>query len=302
MKYNRIIIFIFCSLLGLSSLAQTNNEPIIIEIDPLFDYPVAPEEIQSLTDKSNYLVQHFWDPYDFKSKQSVDQTALNEAFRVFSTPMRWSDREKSLEAVDKIISKIKNNPTQLLQFTKAAEENLYGPRAQFWADEVYLKFLSAYLNNKKISDSRKAKYLKQQKTLSSCLIGERAPEFSFEGVKGEKHNYFPMSTPTLIIFGNPDDTDWRLARIRMETNSTLTSAVDKGKINILFIIPQQVEGWQKTVSNYPANWKVGIGENLQDIIDMRVYPTIYVIGGDGKIVEKNVTLGDGINTILSLVN
>ena len=54
----------------------------IIEIDPLFQYPSAPEELSSIQDKSNYLVNHFWEPMDFKDKKAVDQNALNDAFKV----------------------------------------------------------------------------------------------------------------------------------------------------------------------------------------------------------------------------
>ncbi len=66
--------------------ARLNAE--VIEIEPLFEYPVAPEEIISLSDKSNWLMQHFWDNMDFKKKDAVNQSALNDAFRVFTLPMQ----------------------------------------------------------------------------------------------------------------------------------------------------------------------------------------------------------------------
>ncbi len=38
-----------------------------IEFDPLFEYPMAPEGLDGLNAKSNNLVDHFWDPMDFKT-------------------------------------------------------------------------------------------------------------------------------------------------------------------------------------------------------------------------------------------
>ena len=106
----------------------------VIEIQPLFEYPTAPEELNSLADKSDYLVEHFWDSMNFKNKTTVDQTALNHAFRVYTAPLRWANRDKALVSVNKLIESIQKNPALFIQFTKAAEENMYGPRAEVWVD------------------------------------------------------------------------------------------------------------------------------------------------------------------------
>ncbi len=233
----------------------------VIEIQPLFEYPTAPEELNSLADKSDYLVEHFWDSMNFRNKTTVDQTALNHAFRVYTAPLRWANRDKALVSVNKLIESIQKNPALFIQFTKAAEENMYGPRAEVWVDEVYVQFLKAFVKNKKVQEERKNKYRKQLQQLESCLVGAKAPGFEFENIKGTTSSYFPMSTVTMLIFGNPKDTDWRLARLRMETNVSLSQAVD----------------------------------------NMRVDPSIYVVGSDGNIFMKNVPLETAVNSVVDLV-
>ena len=296
---NKILLFTFISV---SSVSLSMNAQEVIEIEPLFEYPSAPQELPTLEAKSDYLVEHFWDQMDFKSKSTVDQNALNDAFRVFSVPLRWASRDKAEAATEKLIQSISKNPVLLLQFTKAAEENIYGPRAEVWVDEVYLKFLNALIKNKKVSAQRKKKYEEQLKVLSNTTIGSRAPEFSFENVNGDKANYFPMATNTIIIFGNPKDTDWRITRLRMESNAALTEAISKGKVNILFIVPNKMDGWKSEVVDYSSKWTVGCGENLNKIYDLRAMPSVYVIGHDGKILLKNTPLGTAISKILELTN
>lgn len=298
-RYFRNIVIL--SILSLSSVGFTCRGQEIIEIDPLFEYPTAPEELESLDAKSDYLVEHFWDPMDFKSKSTVDQNALNDAFKVFSTPLRWATKDKALAATDKLIQNISKNPTLLLQFTKAAEETIYGPRAEVWVDEVYIKFLNAIVKNKKISEGRRQKYEKQLKVLNNSLVGNLAPEFNFENLNGDRATYFPMATPTIIIFGDPTDTDWRLGRLKLESNVTLSDALNKGKVNILFMLPNQIEGWKKDVTGYSAKWTVGCGDKLNDIYDLRTEPSIYLIGSDGKILMKNTTLQSAVNRVLDLI-
>ena len=289
------------AMLTLSSATFVMKAQSVIEIEPLFEYPTAPEELPTLEAKSDYLVEHFWDQMDFKSKTTVDQNALNDAFRVFSIPLRWASRDKAVAATDKLLQTISKNPILMLQFTKAAEENIYGPRAEVWVDEVYLKFLNTLVKNKKIPAQRKKKYEDQLSVLSKTVVGCVAPEFSFENVNGDNVTYFPMATPTIIIFGNPKDADWRLSRLRMEANASLSEAIDKGKINILFIIPDKMDDWKQEVVGYSPKWTVGCGNNLKAVYDMRIAPSVYTIGADGKILLKNTPLQTAVNRVLEEV-
>lgn len=273
----------------------------ILQIDPIFEYPVAPEELESLTDKSDYLVKCFWDQLDTKSTATLNQIALNDAFRVYLTPLRYASEKAATESIDKLISRISGNPTLLVQFAKAVEENLYGPRAEIWSDELYLKFLDAAVKNKKVSKSRKEKYIKRANLLRTTAPGASAPSFWFEEPGGKNSQYYPMSTPTIIIFGDPQDTDWRLARLKMDSNSALTQAIDKGKLNVMFISLNEEEGWKNAVSNYSKKWAVGFSRDIFDIYDIRVEPAIYLIGTDGKIIYKNAPIDLTLNKALEIV-
>ncbi len=104
-----------------------------------------------------------------------------------------------------------------------------------------------------------------------------------------------MTTVTIIIFGDPRDTDWRISRLRMESNAALTDALDKGKINILYILPNKLDNWKNEVSGYSSKWTVGCGDKLNEIYDMRATPSVYLIGSDGKILLKNTTLNMAVN-------
>lgn len=264
----------------------------VVYIDPLFEYPVAPEEIVSLTDKSNWLMQHFWDQFDFKNKNAVNQSALNDAFKTFVFPMQWAEKTEVDKANDKILSLLAKNPTLQLQFTKAAEEALYGNRAKIWIDEVYIKYIEALLKNKKVSDARKIRYRRQLKQIKNSLTGETPPSFDFVTPTGNPGKFHPIGVFTIIEFGDPDCDDCRHAKLKMETDMRFTSLVDKGLVNVMFIVPDPVDGWQTKLTGYPSNWVVGASETVSDILDIRTTPSFYVIGTDGKILAKNVSIDE----------
>lgn len=264
----------------------------VIYIDPLFEYPVAPDEIESLPDKSNWVMQHFWDPMDFKSKNAVSQAALNDAFKVYSVPMVWADKAEVDKSTDKLISLLSKNPTLNMQFMKAAEEALYSHRAQVWIDDVYIRFLESFLKNKKIPDSRKLRYRRQLTQLKNSLIGSAPASFDFVTPTGNPGKFNPIGVFTIIEFGDPDCDDCRHAKLKLETDMKFSSLVDRGLVNVMFIIPDPVDGWQTKLGSYPSNWIVGASDTVSDILDLRTTPSFYVIGTDGKIIAKNVKIDE----------
>lgn len=290
MIHNIFKYFTASLLLFITGFASARAE--VVYVDPLFEYLVAPEEIVTLSDKSNWLMQHFWDKMDYKKKEAVNQSALNDAFRTYTLPMQWADKVEVDKAVDKQIQFLSKNPTLQLQFMKAAEEALYGNRAKIWIDEVYVKYLQAFLKNKKIKDTRKIRYRRQLQQIQNSMIGAYPPSFDFTTPTGAPGKFQPIGVFTIIEFGDPECDDCRHAKLKMETDMKFTSLVDRGLVNVMFIIPDPVDGWQTSLAGFPSKWVVGASDTVSDQLDIRSTPSFFVIGKDGKIVAKNISLDE----------
>ncbi len=289
-------------------LAQESNdsteliEPGVMYVDPLFEYPMAPEELKTFTEKCDWLAENFWNKLDLKNQNAVDQLRLNHAFNVYATAIQYANKDKVTSSIDKLMKSLQKNPMLLYQMTKAAEETIYGPRAEVWIDELYTRMLHSALSNKKFPKSKRARYEMQLKQLEHSLIGAAPNNFDFKRANGEAAKYFPMSTPTIIMFGDPDCEDCRMGKLRMQSNVTFSKAVADGKINVLFIIPDPEEGWEKQTVDFPKNWTVGGSEMVADIYDIREVPEIYVIGADGKIVAKHISAIQAMDRAMSLLS
>lgn len=277
-------------------------DPGVMYVDPLFEYPVAPEELSEFRDKCDWLVTNFWNPLDVKNKQAVDQAKLNHAFQVYATTAQFADKAKVTAGIDKVMKSLQKNPMLLFQFTKAAEECIYGPRAEIWIDELYLRILDSALANKKFPASRRARYELQQKQLTNSMIGNPPPSFVFTRPNGEEAKYFTMSTPTIIIFGDPDCDDCRIAKLRMQSNVSFSKAVADGKVNVLFILPDPDEGWKDRFKDFPKGWTVGASESVSDLFDIREIPEVYVVDSEGKIAAKHISIIQSMLTALDLIN
>lgn len=286
-------------LLVIAATFSFNAKSEVIIVDPLFEYPVAPEELTTLWDKSNWLIQHFWDQMDFKKKEALNQAAVNDAMKVYSFPMQWADKVEVDKSVDKLVAQLQKNPTLMVQFTKAAEEALYGDRANLLIDEVYVKFLNGILKSKKVSKARKARYERQLNQLQNTKIGELAPTFTFTTPTGNPASYEPIGVFTIIEFGDPGCDDCRHAKLKMETNVRFSKLVEKGLVNILFIVPDPEDGWQTKMTGFPSNWVIGASDTVSDKLDIRKTPSFFIIDKDGKLMAKNVNVDSAIGIALN---
>lgn len=269
---------------------STSTGEYYVVIPPLFDYPTAPEEIAGLQEKSDWLMDHFWDGMNFKNKTTVDQNALNDAFRTYVTPLRFADPAKAEASVTKLLADISKNGALSWQFAKAAEEALYGPRAEVWNDEIFLLFIDNVIKNKNIKKDRKTRYERLAKILRNSKRGSIPPEFDYETIDGKIAHYHPNGVITVLLFGNPADSESRYAALRMSTEVKFSKLVEQGKINVLYVLPTPQADWQKEMGSVPANWHAGKGETVNDLYDLRITPAIYVIDREGKVAAKNINV------------
>lgn len=277
-----------------------------IYITPLFEYPVAPEELPDLQSKSEYVLTHFWDNMDFGSKSTVDQNALNHAFEIYTAAMPYSSAEVAMGSVNTLIKKLKGNPTLTLQFTKAAEETLYGPRAEFWSDDIYGAFLKNVISDKDIAPIRKARYERQQKILNATAVGKKFPQLRLTLRDGRQREFKADKEWTLIEIGNPDCDDCRFAKTKLSMASDLQDLVEEGKLEILFIVADAVPEEQADLLNdfasYPEYWTPSISYGADDILDIRYTPSFYLLGKKGEILGKNMDVNAAIDKLRESVS
>lgn len=272
----------------------------VITIEPLFDYPTAPEDVQGLDGKSEWLLAHFWDQMDFKRK-TVDQNALNHAFSVYIVPMRFASKAATDKSVEALLKAIKKNPGLQYQFTRAAEENLYGSRAEVWIDDVYMQFLEAAIANKKIAKVRKLRWENQLKQLKACHTGDLMPGFKLIAKSGQEGIFSPGNHVTVIEFGDPDCDDCRMARLKMESNVALQSKVRSGEAAIYFVVTDPESSWVLDTLGYPTSWTVAAAPDADDELDLRRTPSFYVLDKAGKIAGKNLDADTAIRLAESLL-
>lgn len=321
MKNNFTFRFIYLiagiSLCGSSAIAQTaepsdsipveevavaQEEDEAITIPPLFEYVVAPDNLPDLQSRTDYLMDNFWNPFDFKKTKSVDQNALNHAFSVYVQAMPYASEKKVMDSVKKLVGNIKGNPGLSLQFVKAAEEVLYGPRAEFWADPIYMSFLENLLANKKVSDSKKKKYIAQLDLLKRNAVGATLPHINFVALDGKPSTMQFTAPYTLLQFRNVDCDDCKFANLKLELNGVASDMIDNSKLEVYSIVLTDDESAIRDFDAGEMNpkWHLGWSQDAATQLDIRMTPSYYLVDQNGKIVAKNEIISSVLDIISRL--
>lgn len=303
---NKLFISLLLSL-GSSFAISTQcfaQEPLYIA--PLFEYPSAPEELEGLQERSDYLMSHFWDAFDFNKKEAVDQTALNDAFSVYATAMSYADRNAAVNSINNLIKNLKGNSILLLQFTKAAEESLYGSRASIWSDEAYMPFLKSIVADKNLPDIRKQRYATQLDLLKRNAKGMKVPPVRLTLRNGRQTHFEVKSPLTIIEFGNPDCDDCQFSKLKLELATDISERINDGTLGMYFIVadavPEEQPELLQKLSNNPESWISAICYGGDDIFDIRMTPCFYILDKDGKIIAKNFDVTQTVDRIRDLIN
>lgn len=286
-------ITILVLLLSLSAKAQENT---------FFQLPVIPDELQSLQDRTDYMVKHYWDFCDLdKAFSSRDKMA--DAFDTYLSFMPYASAATVYEEVDKFMDRIAKKPENVLFIGDLAEAKLYSDSAAMQSDELFLIFAKAIVANKKVDKTSKLRYQHLVNVLSASAPGSLAPKFDFTDLNGNKGTFQVDTTKvgTILFFNDPECDDCNMARIRLDADFNTRQIVEGGKMDIVSVYASDPDpDWQMKAIDYPQAWKTVASEAVNDWYDLRVSPMFYVLNPNGAILLKTADVNDILNIMARL--
>lgn len=272
-----------------------------------FQLPVIPDSIKTLQDRSDYMVEHYWDFCDLdKSFSARDKMA--DAFDTYLSFMPYASVQAVYPSIDSFMAKVGKKPANALFIGELAEAKLYSDSAQFQSDELFCLFVKNIISNKKIDKTSKMRYQFLYDVLTKSAPGQLAPKFKYTDLQGQQKEFEVDSTKigTILFFNNPDCDDCNMARLRLDTDIITRKLVEGGKMQIVSIYASEPNSeWIEKALDFPQSWLTVASEDVNDSYDLRITPMFYVVNPNGAILLKTVNVNDiigimaGINAKLS---
>ena len=264
--------------------------------ETLFPYPTVPEGIETLNERANYAVSHFWDKFPF-NRPIADEELLGQAMYDYIMFLSLADDQPAFDSVDKLLESLSKDPQKLLTFGYIAQDLCYVPSAPFLSDELYLRFADAVAGNKKIKSADKSSFASHITTIRQTRPGDKAPNLRFvkpDGSKTQLDDYYGKYI--ILFFNDPACSDCNLARVRLSADININEHIKNEELLIISVYPYAPDDtWRKAAERYNPAWLVVASDKADEIYDLRNTPSIYYLNPSHKILSKEMTVDQMID-------
>lgn len=274
------------------------------ETDPgRFPLPDIPESMTNLYERSNYLVEHYWDRAPWKSAFSSLKD-MDEAFERYLDILPLASREVVHSSLDSFLKNVSKNPAGMKFIADLAGKYLYSDSALYTSDEIYAKILKAAVSTKKIDKSASARYAKILSRVEGCPLGGVIAPIAVTLPDGTTSDLLKISadTPYTIIFiTDPAAPGHPLSRLRLDADSRLGRFIADGIVTMVALYPREADqSWKSEAASLPAQWIAVSSPEAESRLDMRETPSFCVIDNTGTVIHKNISTDRLLDLIYSI--
>lgn len=282
--YIKSLVLWLCLACGLAANAQRENT--------YFPYPQVPEDLTSLSQRCNFLVDKFWERCNIKqSFSSVDK--LSEAFGDWVSFMPYATADTVFPAIDRYIEAVaKTGGENLKSVVEMAENWVYSDTSSYYSEELYLPFCKAGAEHKKMPKKARAKYAAQLRMLENSSLGKTVSPFDYKTPDGSTGNFGDViASRVILLFMTPDNFECSLAKARLAADFNLNSLISAGLVKVVAITPgEPTEQWKAEAATYPEGWVAAALPDAEALFDLSATPSIYYLNARHKVLGKHLSV------------
>ena len=269
--------------------------------------PEIPGEITVPAQRAEYLALHFWDKFDFRDTSFLMKDYLLErCFVDYIDILSIVDDDTKEKSIRMLMKKAEGEKTVFSFILKLSEQYLYEPASPVYDEEKLIPFLQYALQSTLLDDTEKIRPIFLVENISKNMKGSVAGDFTYTLINGETGNLHSINAEyTLLYFNDPDCEDCMMLIKQLIVSPVINDQVKQGKLKILMTyVNDDIEAWEKHASDVLNSWIYSRDAeqkiNIDDIYNIKQFPTIYLLDKDKKVLLKDTTfekLEDYFNSI-----
>ena len=265
-----------------------------------FPYPEVPAVMTEPEERLAYLVEHFWERYDFRDTALLQRREITEqGFADFVGLLSQAqDRVLWQRAMKPFAEGAAETAEAYRCFGELAELYLYDPNSPMRDEELFLAFAAEFMKQR-VRDEGVYARLEFQRDLALLKnrVGQAAADFRYVRADGKEGSLRSTAEgkPLLLVFHDPDCVQCRETMAFLEESAVLAEAVKAGKVAVLAVYTEGYEEvWQVHKDELPAGW-ISANDHAavktQLLYDLKAMPTLYLLDGEQRVVLKDAAPG-----------
>ncbi len=290
----KYFIFSLLLLVGLISCADTSNSSTKSSKQTnthLFSrsLPNVPSSITKADEQALYMLQHYWDKFDFSDNLILKDTEgfeeyLANYFSLLSSLDFSQAKEFVLYPLKKSLGSILKE--ELLLYRKY----FYEADSPMTNNEIYELVLKWVLTTPRTNEVQKEEARLLLKVITKNKVGTKATDFIYQKADKTKHHLHNLLAPySLLVFAKSDCLTCETFVEQLDGNEALKDELERLKLDIVLIYLDAQEA-EENLAKLPK-WIIS-GVDIEGVIlqkqlyDIKATPTFYLLRRGGEVLLK----------------
>ncbi len=267
-----------------------------------FPMVTIPSALASPEERTHYLVEHYWDKFDFKDSGFIDRPeATEQAFANYIDLMRLVTPEKGESAIRQMLQQASADSTVFVHFTYLYEKYLYDIDSPLRNEALYIPVLDYILSSPLLDEIDKVRPAYQLEMAKKNRVGEQAADFTYTLADGKSGRLYELVADYLLLFFyNPDCDECKAVRERLTLSPLVTYWREKKGLEVLAFYPDgDLEMWRHYIPQIPADWINSYDATQHvfndELYDLKATPTLYLLDKEKRVLLKDAMLDQLMN-------
>lgn len=259
-----------------------------------------PQDITLPKERANYLVNHYWDNFNFSDTAYIHQPAITEqAFANYIEILPYAAKASSYISIEGMLTKAGDSSQRMYEyFLEMYKKYLYDTNSPMRDDEYYIPVVD-YILKDTVSDMATKEHARfSLMMMQKNRKGDIAANFSYilqSGKRGALNRI--KSEYTLLMFYNPDCHACSEAVTYLKQSKLINTLLATKQLNILTLYPDDdLDIWKKHLADIPETWinsydpEQAVKNNL--LYDLKVIPSLYLLDKEKRVLLKDTNIPD----------
>ncbi|MDR1527764.1 MAG: DUF5106 domain-containing protein [Dysgonamonadaceae bacterium] len=303
-------IFLLIGMLGCKNTKNPGEEP-VTEGDTIqvatekFVLPEIPALIVQPELRHEFLIEHYWDCFDFADTAYTPSPEITEqAWVEYINLLRRTALPKAQQVIKTMILKSEQNKKLFLYFTDMAAKYLNEPNSPMRCEELYIPVLEVMTQTPVLNDTEKMLPRHRLESAYRNRAGTRAIDFRYTDRAGKTGALYRMDAEYLLLFFNEPGCPSCKEHIEsIRRSAVMNQFLSERRLTILSIYAgENMEEWKKYYANYPPGWINGYdpSSTIEKRYDLRAIPTLYLLDKHKNVLLKDATFEEIENYLVRI--
>ena len=268
-----------------------------------FPFPDIPAGLTEPSDRRDWLLQHYWDSFDFADSLLAENTLVTEQGLVdFLYLLEDESLPDSVRvaSISSLCSKFIPGQHSTVKISSLVDDYLYERESPVYNEPLYAEFLAAFLDCDAFGELDRLRFGYYRNLVSRNQPGSPATPFEYFDPDGNPHS-FPSGVVsegtaplTLLMFYDPDCQYCHKIIDSLSEDGLLSVAISQGQLQVLAIYSgSDTHRWHRNLQGLPSEWLYGCDRGAVmrlSLYNLRSLPCLYLLDSSARVILKDASL------------